>query len=349
MAFWSGEKLASRLPALVTPFDQDRIDCAAYTLAVGPNVFITEDEPPTGDPRKSVKFVVGPNEPFRIPPGQFAFLTTEEIVAVPNDALAFISMKATYKFRGLVNVSGFHVDPGWKGSLVFSVYNAGPAPVHLSRGLPLFLIWYSDLDRPTEKTYKPKPGIPGLRDELISNMSGQVFSPMNLSGQLSKFRDNLSGQLTKVREEQMQLKADLESFKKLSYGVGGAVLAVVLALVGTVFGLVGEPFRDFLLKEYADHQIKAKGSDIKPEENSGVQKGSPKEDSRPIDVMSDKPLTGSSRPRGITDVKPLSEERKVGAGSTELRQSPDQGILKNQMPPSEKKLVPALKNNSTDK
>src|SRR5262249_25943680 len=111
MAFWSGEKLAERLPTLILPFDPARIDCAAYTLRVGRDVFITEDEPPTGEPRTGVRFVLDPNAPCRIPPGQFAFLVTEESVEVPSDALAFISMKATYKFRGLVNVSGFHVDP----------------------------------------------------------------------------------------------------------------------------------------------------------------------------------------------------------------------------------------------
>lgn len=56
---------------------------------------------------------------FTIPKGQFALLITEEIVKVPNNALAFISFKAKYKYKGLINVSGFHVDPGWYGKLTF--------------------------------------------------------------------------------------------------------------------------------------------------------------------------------------------------------------------------------------
>ena len=59
-------------------------------------------------------------------PGQFAFLLTDEIVEVPDSAMALISIKAKIKWRGLINVSGFHVDPGFKGRLIFSVYNAGP-------------------------------------------------------------------------------------------------------------------------------------------------------------------------------------------------------------------------------
>src|SRR3954467_9989298 len=104
MAFWSGEKLAIRLPRLITPFYPSRIDCAAYTLTVGSEVFITEDELDAVEPRKGIRFTLERDASFKIPPGQFAFLVTEEVLEVPNDALAFISMKATYKFKGLVNV-----------------------------------------------------------------------------------------------------------------------------------------------------------------------------------------------------------------------------------------------------
>jgi dCTP deaminase len=43
MAFWSGEKLAAELPALIDPYEPSRIDCAAYTLSLGPEVFVTTD------------------------------------------------------------------------------------------------------------------------------------------------------------------------------------------------------------------------------------------------------------------------------------------------------------------
>jgi hypothetical protein len=55
------------------------------------------------------------SEAFTIPPGQFAFLLTKEVVSVPADALAFISIRVKTKFRGLVNVSGWHdlTLPSW--------------------------------------------------------------------------------------------------------------------------------------------------------------------------------------------------------------------------------------------
>ena len=50
---------------------------------------------------------------------------TKESIEVPLDALGLISIRSKYKLKGLINVSGFHVDPGFRGSLVFAVYNAG--------------------------------------------------------------------------------------------------------------------------------------------------------------------------------------------------------------------------------
>src|SRR5439155_21170679 len=94
-----------------------------------------------------------------IPPGQFGLLITEEEVITPNDAIAFISVRSHIKFRGLVNVSGFHVDPGYKGKLKFSVYNAGSQTIVLEVGEPAFIIWFADLDRPTKDSYYArKPG-----------------------------------------------------------------------------------------------------------------------------------------------------------------------------------------------
>ncbi len=117
--FWSGETLSERLQSLIQPFVPDRVDCAAYTLAIGPEVYVSPNDQ-TADPSTVTVRKLAQGDAFTIPPGQFAFLLTEEIVAIPADAVAFISIRAKIKFRGLVNVSGFHVDPGYRGQLTFA-------------------------------------------------------------------------------------------------------------------------------------------------------------------------------------------------------------------------------------
>jgi dCTP deaminase len=134
MAFWSSQTLAARVAELTDPpVPKDAIDCNAITLRVGREIYVT---PELEDAHIRTKQQLRNNQGFVIPPGQFAYLMTEEIVKVPNNTMAFISIKATFKMKGLVNVSGFHADPGWAGPLIFAVFNAGPSPVHLHQGLP---------------------------------------------------------------------------------------------------------------------------------------------------------------------------------------------------------------------
>src|SRR5439155_20009152 len=122
-----------------------------------------------------------------IPPGQFAFLITNEVVTVPNDALALISIKAGIKFLGLINVSGFHVDPGFKGRLKFSVYNAGSHYITLARAEPIFMIFFADLDKPAQPPYGGEhQGQMGITSREVTNLQGEVASPAALDERLKK-------------------------------------------------------------------------------------------------------------------------------------------------------------------
>ena len=196
MAFWSGETLAKRLPRLIKPFDTSAIDCAAYTLRVGSEVYVTPDGSGPESSRHT-REVLRERGSVAIPSGQFAFLVTEEIVSVPDDAIAFISIKARVKFKGLINISGFHVDPGYRGRLLFSVLNAGPRPLHLNRGQELFLIWYADLDSPTKQP-RLRDGFENIESNLINGISGEILSLQSLSEQHRTLDSRIQQQATRV-------------------------------------------------------------------------------------------------------------------------------------------------------
>src|ERR1700720_2846564 len=146
MTFWSGEQIRQHLEQLINKPNPEHIDCAAYTLCIGREYYVSPTDR-TPDPRSQSLRQLQDAEAFAIPPGQFAHLQTEEIVTVPPNVLGFISIRARVKWKGLVNVSGFHVDPGFQGRLTFAVFNVGPSPIHLRQSEPIFLIWFSDLDR----------------------------------------------------------------------------------------------------------------------------------------------------------------------------------------------------------
>ncbi|WP_419552876.1 dCTP deaminase [Candidatus Poriferisodalis sp.] len=172
--FWSSETMRARFVSerLITPFDPKRIENCAYALCMGPQALLTGED--------KIRYELSEGEEFIIPPGQFAQLLTEEVVRVPADALGLISMKSKIKTLGLVNVSGFHVDPGFKGRLRFSVYNAGPTPVRISRGTRTFLIWFAALDTPTQDLYNGEGGRPAFTDEDAMAMQGDVATPQAL-------------------------------------------------------------------------------------------------------------------------------------------------------------------------
>ena len=227
MAFWSSQTIEGNLARLTDRPDPDMVDCNALTLRIGAEVYITPgfDEP---QPLSHTKKQLAPGEAIAIPPGRFAFLLTEETVTIPPELMGFISIKATYKLKGLVNVSGFHVDPGWTGALIFTVFNSGPAPIHLQRGLPIFLLWIAGLDATSVK-HKTKAGEACIPPAVINNISGAVDSiyavEKRLKDEVKAVADKQDGfrdQVADVKERQNKIL--------LYFGIVGMVAGAFLGV-----------------------------------------------------------------------------------------------------------------------
>lgn len=214
--FWSGETLQQRLEDIIEPFSPARVDCAAYTLAIGSEVYVSPNEYSV-DPTTVTVRKLADDEAFTIPSGQFAFLITEEVVSIPADALAFISVRAKIKFRGLVNVSGFHVDPGYRGQLTFAVFNAGPVPIHLKRGQPIFLIWFAGLDCKTALK-KSETVHRGIDPEIITAVAGELQSFAGISKKLKDVDKGLGERIHAIEREQTYYRV-----------IGAIALAVMVA------------------------------------------------------------------------------------------------------------------------
>ena len=209
--FWGDERLKKKLPSLITDFSEERLDYASYRLRVGMEAYVS----PSGDSSLSTRHrsptLLNDGQMIVIPPGQFGFLLTKEKISVPEDAIAFISMRSKYKFRGLVNVSGFHVDPTYSGHLVFSVFNASPRTIHLVEDEECFLIWYADIDSPTKRP--KKPGLYKIPTGITSSVSDGVVS---LAG-IKERMDKLSHQVA------------------LNRVLVGAALAVIISLAPVLY------------------------------------------------------------------------------------------------------------------
>jgi dCTP deaminase len=178
MSFWTTETFLERLhtDSIVDPANESRIKQGCYQLSVGREACITDQKDET---QKTI--LENTDSTAVIPPGQFALLMTDEEVGIPHDAIGFISIRFSYKSKGLINVSGFHVDPGFRGRLKFSVYNAGSQSVVLQRGDQIFMLWLASLDRKTSDSYRGNhQGQNEISSSDIERMQGVLYSPASL-------------------------------------------------------------------------------------------------------------------------------------------------------------------------
>lgn len=175
-------------------YNEDRVEEAAYALSLGNEAYRTDNKD------RKIEVLDDKSRTIEINPGQFTLLMTDEYVCIPKDKLAFISIKAKQKLKGLINVSGFHVDPGFEGKLLFSVYNAGPSTITLETKKPYFLIWFANLESEanngdeytTKNHHQGQKNIP--LDYVDVLKSGEISSPNVLSNKI----DNLENKIISV-------------------------------------------------------------------------------------------------------------------------------------------------------
>lgn len=104
----------------------DQLRAAAYDLRIGHDFLITPSgarywpEAPEG--RRAL------NAPFTIEPGEVAFVSSAEKLAMPNDLAANIAIRFRTASAGIFVMGGLLVDPGYEGRLHFQLANIGTDP-----------------------------------------------------------------------------------------------------------------------------------------------------------------------------------------------------------------------------
>lgn len=136
-------------------------------LRLGNEIYISTDEVP----KKLCK-----GEFSVIRPGEFVLFLTKEKLEMPDNVMGFISIRYDYKKKGLVNVSGFHVDPNYEGKLIFSAYNAGPKDIVLRESDPVFMIFFQRLEIHCQKPHRGYTHIPAEMVEQIRGKSATLAS-----------------------------------------------------------------------------------------------------------------------------------------------------------------------------
>lgn len=159
------------------PPPQQDVGPASVDLHLGSEYYISEMASPAH---------LSDTEAFvTIPHGEFALLITREVLQVPRNMLGFMTIRITYKGKGLINVSGFHVDPGFTGQFYFSVYNAGPRDIKLKWKEPVFTLFLAALTRETAPYKGAHANQRGLPPNVVAELGGAPVNLVKLNERLS--------------------------------------------------------------------------------------------------------------------------------------------------------------------
>lgn len=179
MAFLGGNKIKERKGELFEDDDckDDLIQQSSYDLRLGEEYYISGRKAPEK---------LSERKPYvSLAPGQFAILTCHERLRLPPNALGLITLRNRFKMQGLVNVSGFHVDPMFKGRLVFAVQNVGPNDIRLKWMDPAFTIFFAEVEDGNPKERRARLGIE-LED--IQRLGGNSITLSKLKKDIDTIR-----------------------------------------------------------------------------------------------------------------------------------------------------------------
>ena len=164
-------------PLFIDDFDIKCLYPANYNLRLGNEVYVTTARLP--------KKLTKTNNTILIKPGEFGILLTHEYLYIPQDLMGLISLRFRYKQLGLVNISGFHVDPGFRGRLVFAVYNNGPNNIVLRHKEAVFMIMLEKLEKPVREPYslargRKFAGLEHIPTDIVTTLGGPSVSVLRL-------------------------------------------------------------------------------------------------------------------------------------------------------------------------
>ncbi len=165
MSFLGRERITEQLANLFLQgtYDPNCVQQASYDLRLGPEAYVVGADTP-------VRLSKDKNEYLNIAPGQFALLLSVEELTMPETLIGFISLRNTFKMQGLINISGFHVDPSFCGRLVFAVNNVGPSDIRLRFEERTFTITFSHVEGGIGERRPPAPN--RLPLQYVQNLGG---------------------------------------------------------------------------------------------------------------------------------------------------------------------------------
>lgn len=166
---------------------ENKIKGVTYDLRLGEEAFTS---------RSKELINLKEREYLEIKSGETVLLITYEKLNLPRDYMALLSLKTSHARKGLINISGFHVDPNYKGKLVFSLYNSSPRSVVLKYKDPIYHMFVVQLSDNAKETRPNFYDMDSLRADWVEAIRGEPTSLQGLHSDLEKLRTRVNVLIT---------------------------------------------------------------------------------------------------------------------------------------------------------
>ena len=184
------ERLADQGKLIDFNYEKACVRQSSYDLRLGTEVYVVGKDAP--------EKLTDELPYISLAPGQFALLTCFEHVNLRDTGeekyMGLIALRSGFKFQGLVNISGFHVDPTHVGTLLFAVQNVGPSDIRLKYKMPTFTIFFAQVkgdigpgrDKEPETQFKPR--LEGIRLQDVQLLGGASVTISELRKEIDQLR-----------------------------------------------------------------------------------------------------------------------------------------------------------------
>jgi dCTP deaminase len=203
----------------IKPFEPKRLEPASYDLRAG-RVLVA---------RRGI--VDLSKEPVVLRHGDWAEIESLEMVELPLNIAATVGVRSSLTRRGLDWFSGPQIDPGYKGRIYISVFNASVAPIDVSYGMAFATLTFYRLSRDASRSYAGKfqkqMTFPEEDVERMLKTESHTFSDVATSvGLLEQTMDKL----TRTSE---RTATDVGWVKKLLFAT---FIAILVGLASQIIG-----------------------------------------------------------------------------------------------------------------
>ncbi len=182
---------------------------------------------------------------------EFVAVQTYERIELSNKISARFGLRSYFTRKGLLMFSGPQIDPGYKGILTVSLFNASNRAITIRYKEQFCTVEFSKIDTPASHVYDDQyQGQDDFRSEDVSylmEVKGMTFAQVVVSvqglqnsvGELSKSVDTLKSTIAGVETSFTKAVSDLKSdiTSSLQYWLAGMAIIVAVVLPTVLYFL----------------------------------------------------------------------------------------------------------------